>query len=277
MPYSDIAIASRKALLDAADALGEHLSSLVLVGAQAIYLYTRDTVAAIALTTKDSDIALIPELLGADPKLQTAMESAGFSLSLDGIQGKWINREGIPVDLLAPEGLPGNEAKGKRGARIEPHSKTAAHSVKGLEGIAVDTREMVVDALDPEDKRTVAMKVAGPSTLVVAKTFKICERIEEVEQGKRDRTQDKDAHDMYRLMGQMRISEFEEGFGYLLADERTQSTTRWAVEALSRHGRGVDSRICQMVGRAEEGVGDPERSSELAAALIENLLDSIQT
>ena len=277
MSYSDLAIASRKALLDAAIALGEHLDSLVLVGAQAIYLYTHDAVAAIALTTKDSDIAVIPELLGPDPTLQGAMETAGFSLSLDGTQGKWINGDGIPVDLLAPEGLQGVEAKGKRGVRIEPHSKRSAHNVKGLEGIVVDHRKMDVEALDPADNRSVAMKVAGPATLVVAKTFKICERLEEVDRGARDRTQDKDAHDMYRLMGEIRLNEFVDGFKVLLADDRTQDTTRWALDALERHGRGPDSRISQMVGRAEEGVGDPERASELATGLIETLLESIET
>jgi hypothetical protein len=53
--YSPITVAARRVLLDALDALGSHRDGLVLVGAQAIYLYTGDAEVAIATTTKDSD------------------------------------------------------------------------------------------------------------------------------------------------------------------------------------------------------------------------------
>lgn len=51
----------------------------MLVGAQAIYLYTGDADVAIATTTKDSDIALIPVRLTPEPTLDAAMTAAGFS------------------------------------------------------------------------------------------------------------------------------------------------------------------------------------------------------
>lgn len=73
MTYTPITIAARRVLLDAVEALADHRDGLVLVGAQAIYLYTGDADVAIATTTKDSDIALIPVRLPADPTLETAM------------------------------------------------------------------------------------------------------------------------------------------------------------------------------------------------------------
>lgn len=47
--------ASRKALLDALEALEPHREALVLIGAQAIYLWTGGAPVALAETTDDSD------------------------------------------------------------------------------------------------------------------------------------------------------------------------------------------------------------------------------
>lgn len=60
MPYSDLLVRARRALLDAVLALDAHRDALVLVGAQAIYLYTGDADVEIATTTRDSDLAVIP-------------------------------------------------------------------------------------------------------------------------------------------------------------------------------------------------------------------------
>ena len=77
--YSPITVAARRVLLDALEALVEQRDAVVLVGAQAIYLYTGAADVAIATTTKDSDIALIPARLTPEPTLEAAMTAAGFS------------------------------------------------------------------------------------------------------------------------------------------------------------------------------------------------------
>lgn len=46
---------AREVLLDALEALGPHRSSLVLVGAQAIYLHTGEADIAVAPFTTDAD------------------------------------------------------------------------------------------------------------------------------------------------------------------------------------------------------------------------------
>ena len=274
MSYDSQSIAGRSALLDAAISLEPHLDSLVLIGAQAIYLYTGDTDVAIATSTKDSDIAVLPGRLGGSPTLDDAMALAGFEPDLRGHQGTWVNADGVPVDLLVPEGAHEfGEKKPPRGARIAPHSKIAARYVKGIEGASVDNRLMSITALEPTDDRIIQMKVAGPAALVVAKTFKICERIEEVEDGKRDRRTNKDAHDLYRLLRKVDPSETAIGFSSLLSSEIGRDPALWALEALSKYGMRPESQICTQAGSAEAGIGDEEEVAESTAALIAEVVE----
>jgi len=53
----ELYVRARTALLDAADALAPHIDSLVLVGAQAIYLHTGAADLGIAEYTTDADSA----------------------------------------------------------------------------------------------------------------------------------------------------------------------------------------------------------------------------
>lgn len=71
-------VEARRALLDALEALAPHRDSLILVGAQAIYLHTGEADVAVAPYTKDADVAIDPRHLGRDPILEVAMQAAGF-------------------------------------------------------------------------------------------------------------------------------------------------------------------------------------------------------
>src|SRR3954454_6652417 len=102
----DLLIRAREVLLDAMEALSAHRDAIVLVGAQAIYLYTGQADVPVATTTKDSDIVIDPTLIGNDPLLEEAMSTADFHRNLvSGQPGEWLNADGIPVDLLVPETL----------------------------------------------------------------------------------------------------------------------------------------------------------------------------
>lgn len=70
-------VAARRALLDALEALGEHRRSVVLVGAQAVYLITGEGDLAVAPFTTDADLALDPSRLQPDPRLEAALTAAG--------------------------------------------------------------------------------------------------------------------------------------------------------------------------------------------------------
>jgi hypothetical protein len=198
-------VEARRVLLDALDALGDQRRSVIVAGAQAIYLQVGPGSLPIADFTTDGDLALDPDQLADDPTLASLMEAAGFELKrYDGVQepGIWeapaiMNgaEVRIPIDLIVPDGVapPG----GTRGARLGTHGKRAARKAHGLEAALVDNKLMRVEALDPADTRSTEVKVAGLAAMLVAKTHKIDDR---VKSGREDRLDDKDASDIVRLM-----------------------------------------------------------------------------
>jgi hypothetical protein len=60
-------------LLDALEALGAHRDSIVVVGAQAVYLRTGGADLAVAEFTTDADLAIDPGALRPDPRLDAAL------------------------------------------------------------------------------------------------------------------------------------------------------------------------------------------------------------
>jgi predicted amino acid dehydrogenase len=118
----NLLVRARSVLLDALDALAEHHDSVIVIGAQAIYLHTGDAPVAVAEATKDSDLAVDVRALRQDPLIDAAMEHAGFVLDpVSGQPGAWISPDGIPVDLMVPEAIAGGT--GSRGAVHPPHKK----------------------------------------------------------------------------------------------------------------------------------------------------------
>lgn len=156
---TDIRVPARRALLDALEALAEHRDAVVLVGAQAIYLYTGDAPIALAESTKDSDLAIHPRKLGDEPLLQDAMNKAGFVVAAQ--PGRWLSPDGIPVDLMVPEQLAGKGSR--RSGKIAPHDDQATRRTTGLEAAVVDHRRRMISALDPFDSRQLEVNVASPA------------------------------------------------------------------------------------------------------------------
>ncbi len=273
MSYSEITVAARRALLDALVALRPHRDALVLVGSQAIYLYTGDADVPIATTTKDSDIVVLPQSLGGHPLLDDAMEKAGFHRDLEGLQGQWFDLDGIPVELLVPAAL---EPSGRRGARIPPHDSRSALRVPGLEAAAIDRELRVVTSLDPTDDRVEEIHVAGPAALLVAKTHKIGDRVAARQAGGRDRTQPKDAHDVFRLLKAVPPDAVPAGLELLLAHDVSATVTATAIQHLRRLAATPEAELCALAGRAEEGVGDPALVSAQVHALIEEALENVR-
>lgn len=268
--HADLLVRARSALIDAAEALAEHRDSLVLIGAQAVYLHTGSLDVALAEATKDSDVALDPRLVADEPLLDDAMISAGFYRSDQ--PGTWLNRDGIPVDLMVPELLAGGGRVGARGARIPPHSKYAARRARGLEAAMVDNGMMDVPALDPLDPRTVRLRVAGPVALLIAKLHKIAERVE-----KPHRLYDKDAHDAYRILRAFDTRVLAETFARLRTDDLCGGIAEEAITALGElFARSPAAIGAAMAGRAEEGLGDPEQVAVAAFILAQDLVSELR-
>jgi hypothetical protein len=269
----DLLVRSRSVLLDALEALHDHRDSVIVVGAQAIYLRTSSAPVALAEATKDSDLALDPRVLTGDPLIEDAMASAGFVRNLESSQpGSWINREGIPVDLMVPELLAGDGKKAARGARIPPHDKNAMRRARGLEAAVVDNDVMEVTALDPDDARRHQVRVAGQAALLVAKTHKIAERVA----GTPRRLFDKDAHDIYRILIDTETGFLAEKFQNLLGDEVSAEITAEAVRHLGElFAAGPEATGSAMAGRAEEGIGEPATVALQTSILAADLLRAI--
>lgn len=267
----DPLVAARSALLDALEALREQRDSVVVVGAQAIYLHSGRADVAIAEATKDSDLAVDPRGLPEQPLLEDAMKRAGFYPNANGQPGAWLTPAGIPVDLMVPAAL---SPRGDRGGRIPPHSKNATRRTVGLEAAVIDHEIHTIAALDPRDTRTFDARVAGPAALLIAKVHKIHERLHEP---RRNRLNDKDAHDIYRLLkATPDTARIATAFQRLLADPVsevvTAQTLEWMPEMFSQ---GPDAIGSIMAGRAEEGVGDPDLVAASVAAMVADVLEAV--
>lgn len=269
MPGADnLIVEARAALLDAIAALEAHKASVILIGAQAIYLRTGNATFALAEATKDSDLAIDTRRLGEDPLLEEAMTSADFILNPVSQQpGAWMSPNGIPVDLMVPEHLAGSGSR--RGVRIPPHDKRSARRAAGLEAAIIDRSPMTVDSLDG-DGRSAVINVAGSAALLVAKLHKLGERVNTP-----DRLNDKDAHDIYRLLVATETPDLAETMQRLHGDEISQVATTRALGYLEQLFATADALGATMAGRAEEGVGQPDTVTASVSFLAQDLLSAL--
>lgn len=261
---------ARAGLLDALEALDAHLEALVIVGAQAIYLHTGSTRVALAEYTTDGDVALDPDLLSSDPLIEEAMTAARFSPDpRESAIGTWISPRGVPVDLMVPDAVAG---AGRRGVRVPPHNSKAMRRARGLEAALVDNSKMMIRALDPTDSREFEVSVAGPSALLIAKLHKIHDRI-----GNPTRLDNKDAHDVYRILRAVETHFLVEPIVRLLEAEVSGEVTRDGLSYLKElFASGSDRRGSRMAGAAEELVGDPAAVSESVALLAGDLIEALR-
>ena len=271
---ADLTVRTRAALLDALQALEDQIDALIVIGAQAVYFHTGEVDVAIPEETKDADVGVNPNVLRDDPLVEEAITAAGFFKDLENPQpGSWLNRDGIPVDLLVPEAMAGPGAKYRRGARVPPHDKGAMRHARGLEAMVVDNAPAEIGSLDHErDPRRFTVAVAGPGALLVAKMHKLGERA----QAGGDRMRNKDAHDVYRLLVAIETEELAETISNLLADPVSAGVTGEALEYLFELFATADSIGATMAGRAEAGVGEPETVAASVSALAVDLVAAVR-
>lgn len=266
--------AARRVLLDALHALREHLASIVLVGAQAVYIHAGESDLAIAPFTTDGDLAIDPRSLSPQPVIELALDRANFRPA-PGEIGIWeidIEVEGVStlvaVDLLVPETLGG---AGRRGARIPPHGKAVARKVSGLEAALVDRNVMTLTALDPSDHRQFELAVAGPSALLVAKVHKILDRV-----ASPNRLSDKDALDVYRLLRAIPTSDLLRRVSVLLADDVSRSVTQRAIAEFEQLFGAPTAVGSLMAVRAAGPLEAGETLSASLAVLAQDLIIALR-
>lgn len=257
-------VLARRALLDGLAALEPHLGSIVVIGAQAVYLHTGPADLAVAEFTTDADLALVPEFLADKPSIRSLLEADGFELQED--PGKWKTTDGIQVDLLVPEALAG---PGRRGARLLGHGKQAARRAKGIEGALVESDVRDIGAFDPSDDRSFRVAVAGPAALFVAKIHKIAERVDDP-----DRLVEKDALDVLRLLRAVPTDRLAKGLRRLLDSEVARDVTAEALDLAAELLARPDSPGPQMAARAVGGLEDADVVATSLAMLWSDLSDA---
>ena len=259
-------VRARRVLLDALVALESHLDSVVLVGAQAVYMRAGEADIAVAPFTTDADLALDTDGLAKEPLIEEAMEAAGFARTGD--PGTWRGEGHVNIDLMVAEAQGG---KGRRGARIPPHAKHAARKALGLEGALIDKDLQSVAALESGDSRSFEIHVAGPAALIVAKSIKIHER-----RDLPDRLSDKDALDVLRLLRAVDSREIAERMLRIEADDRANAVFASAFDLLPDLFGTPASLGCEMAVRATAGLEDPAEIAASLTALAAELIEAIE-
>ncbi|MDA8314211.1 MAG: GSU2403 family nucleotidyltransferase fold protein [Actinomycetota bacterium] len=228
-------VAARTVLLDVLEALGSQREAVIVVGAQAIYMHTEDGgITGYAPYTTDADLALAPSRLAAEPLIEKLLKDANFEQKSDpGIWWKTIDIDGTPADIEVDIMVPVHFARtgGRRSARLPPHDKMIARKAIGLEGSILDHDLMEVVALDRTDSRQFTVRVAGPAALIVAKVYKLRDRLAE---GRLDRIADKDAADVYRLMLAVPLREFLRRLRPVMDHETAGPVCREAIELMEQ-------------------------------------------
>ncbi|HUX65551.1 MAG TPA: GSU2403 family nucleotidyltransferase fold protein [archaeon] len=262
-------IEARKALLDVLEALGKHRDSAVLIGAQALYIHTTEFKSPVAAFTQDADLAFNVQTISTSPSIEIIMRGAGFELGEDGNPGRWFSQTNVPVDIMIPKKLAG---KGSRSAEFPNHGTRTARSAEGIEGCLVDHSIRVIGSDDPGDARSFEIFVAGPSAILIAKSFKIYERLEA------GRTlKDKDSHDVYRLLSAVNMEVLTAGLAKLLTDPLSEEVTHRGLQYIQElFADGASAPGSESAGRAEENIGSPETVAQSVAALAEELLSGMR-
>lgn len=246
-------VAARGVLLDALDALAAQRASLVLVGAQAVYLHTGLVEGTGVQMTTDSDLAVDVDLLLGDPELTETLKSAHFRAVPD-LPGQWQSPLGIRVDLMTVPHQ-SNRPKGSRAAKLPPHGKESARITPGLEPALVDNATMTIPAIAKHDNRAIDLRVAGPAALLSAKLTKLHERYNDQQAGRgKSRLKEKDMLDCHRLLVTIETKNLVSGFESHRINGEALAVTRNALAFFNQQlQRGEDGALRELLGRALPG------------------------
>lgn len=265
-------IEARRALLDALDALEPHIDSLVLIGAQAIYLHTGAGTLLTPPTPTDADLALDADLPSDDPLIPSALERAGFALGPQGQPGHWMNAKGIAVDLMVALHQSGRSKTGARSASLPPHPRTTARISPGLAAALADNAATLIRSLDPEDARTHSLRIAGPAALLVAKTIKVHDRLADAARGHAKRVVEKDALDIFRLLEAVPTADLVAGLTQHQPRTPARDDVRRALTVLRDEGTTRVARLPVLaLAASQEPLVPPSM-----VALVEELLRALE-
>jgi len=275
MSYDALHIAARRVLLDALEATATYRKSLIIVGAQAVYLRTESATLTLTPFTTDGDIAVDPRSLPTAPALESILISANFTKGEQ--PGTWARQVGVSgrqisvdIDFLVPEAVVSQG--GRRSVVLEGHDRNATRRVYGLEAALIDHSPLRIQAHEPEDNREITVEVAGAAALFIAKIHKIAERVKARRQ---ERTSvDKDAGDIYRLIQVTSVTEMALGLRLALDSQIAHQVARRAIERLDElFGRAAAPGVAMAV----RAIGVSGEAPETISAVLTGYASNLQT
>lgn len=270
MEIAEEYVRARSVLLDALEALEDHLDNLVLIGAQAVYHHTGDSELSVPLMTTDGDLAINTSDLSDDPEIGRTMNDAGFEPGAN--PGHWKGAGEVVIDLMVAPHQSGTSKRTARAARLSPHSKQTARIAKGLEPALVDNSTSSIEALDADDTRAFDLRIAGPAALLTAKAIKIGERLGQA--GRQpNRLKQKDSLDVFRILQAVDTEDLVKGFETHREDDQALQVSKEALEIYREHASSEDGPIVQLALAAAEG--DPWVAPSFVA-LMSDLLNALQ-
>jgi hypothetical protein len=222
---------ARRNLIRALRALGGYRrDAVVVVGAQAVYIQTRESDPAPFLPfTRDTDIVVDPRILETVPPIHQTLLDHGYRHRRNDPGLYWAPGssdeqplDGAAVDILVPEEFA--VGKSRRDARIPGDNERAARRVRGLEAALYDKDIVRVEPPDDGEAGVDAF-VAGPAALITAKAQKIAERGGE-------RLKAKDASDVFLLLRSFEVAELQQRFALLAAVQEIGVPLRQSIEAV---------------------------------------------
>jgi hypothetical protein len=236
-------IAARNALLDALEVLAPQGEALTVIGAQAVYEHTAQDLDVPPTSTEDGDFAVTPQLLVASPRVGDLLTAAGYVAKMPDRPGIWMKPENprASIDLLVPEAFAGS--KGRAARTPTDQGKNVIGRAAGIEMVLTDRDLRTLTALDGTS-RSARTYVAGPAALLCAKSYKLIERINSRDTGKKDRVLPKDASDMWLLMASTDGLHIRNTFA--VAEDHP------AVGPAARQGRAYIERLFGLEGEAVE-------------------------
>jgi hypothetical protein len=146
----------------------------------------------------------------------------------------------------------------------------SAKKVPGIEVALVDRSPLPIGSLDPADRRDTVVNVAGPAALLVAKAFKISDRLGDAAK-RPDRLTNKDAGDVLRIMMATPATDVATSFAELVVDQRVGDVATNGLALLHDLFGGADTPGVRMAAAALLGDVPAERIRLLAPAFIRRL------
>lgn len=279
MTISPEYVLARRVLLGFLEAMGAHRTSLILVGSQSLYFHVdHNDLDAFPLYTNDGDVILDTTLLSDDPRIEEALQQAGFTQHLvpgtgETKPGSWHGAGGIPIDVMVTRSQ-SNRSKAKaRTPKIPPHHQSVARTVDGLEGALLDYSTKRIAAYEVEDIRSFEIRVAGPTALLIAKLIKIKERYNQFTKTGKNRLQPKDCLDLYRLLSAVDTPVFVTGISEQLAVESARPYCLLALEFLTQEGTHAEGAIIRQLEMATA----QHLLSRACIALVNQLLKDLES